>query len=77
MQEHFGLKSSICMGHSMGGGVCSLFASTFPECVDRLIMLDFVAFGEGRIVFLRNAHNMFENWLIIILNQKSNVKSNE
>lgn len=34
------------MGHSMGGGICSLFASTFPECVDRLVMLDFVAFGE-------------------------------
>ena len=45
-QEHFGLKSSVCMGHSMGGGICSLFASTFPECVDRLVMLDFVAFGE-------------------------------
>ena len=47
-QEHFGLKSSVCMGHSMGGGMCGMFAATFPECVDRLVMLDFVAFGEER-----------------------------
>ena len=36
------------MGHSMGGGMCGMFAATFPECVDRLVMLDFVAFGEER-----------------------------
>jgi len=30
-QEHFGLKRSVCMGHSMGGGMCGMFAATFPE----------------------------------------------
>ena len=45
-QEHFGLDKCLLMGHSMGGGICGLFASTFPERVHRLLMLDFIAFGS-------------------------------
>jgi pimeloyl-ACP methyl ester carboxylesterase len=32
------------IGHSLGAGVCSLFAAAFPEQVDRLILLDGAGF---------------------------------
>ena len=35
--DKFGL-----MGHSMGAGMCSLFAATYPEMVEALVMIDLV-----------------------------------
>jgi len=33
-------KSCIMLGHSMGGGLASLFSGTFPELVDKLILIE-------------------------------------
>lgn len=32
------------IGHSLGAGVCSLFAASFPEYVERLVLLDAASF---------------------------------
>jgi pimeloyl-ACP methyl ester carboxylesterase len=39
------VEKVILMGHSMGAGVASWYAATFPERVERLIMLDLISFG--------------------------------
>ena len=59
----------------MGGGICSLFASTFPECVDRLIMLDFVAFGEGVSYFVITLIICLKTGYSILIHILSNVMS--
>jgi pimeloyl-ACP methyl ester carboxylesterase len=33
--QHFGLHKFNLIGHSMGGGMSMIFASTYPECVSR------------------------------------------
>lgn len=38
--EHFGLQKVSIIGHSMGGSTGMLYASIYPENVDRLLMLD-------------------------------------
>lgn len=38
--EHFNLKSFYLMGHSMGGKTAMLFASLYPEMVEKLIVVD-------------------------------------
>ncbi len=38
--QHHNLKSIILLGHSMGGKVAMLFAVTYPEIVDKLIIAD-------------------------------------
>lgn len=40
--KHFGWKKFSLIGHSMGGGMASLYAGTFPEQVQALIMLDLI-----------------------------------
>jgi pimeloyl-ACP methyl ester carboxylesterase len=35
-----GISRASLIGHSMGGGVCSLFAGAFPERIDRLILIE-------------------------------------
>ena len=37
MVARFGL-----LGHSMGAGMCSLFAAVYPEMVEALVMIDLV-----------------------------------
>lgn len=38
--EHFNLQKVSILGHSMGGSTGVLYASLYPENVDRLLMLD-------------------------------------
>jgi esterase len=38
--QHYKLDNVSIIGHSMGGKVAMLFASTYPEMVDRLIVAD-------------------------------------
>lgn len=38
--QHHNLKNIILLGHSMGGKVAMLFAVTYPEIVDKLIIAD-------------------------------------
>lgn len=40
--KHFGWKEVNLLGHSMGGGVAMLYAGTFPEKVNKIVMLDLV-----------------------------------
>lgn len=40
--QHFGWNKVSCMGHSLGAGLISMFASLFPEKVESAIFLDFV-----------------------------------
>lgn len=40
--SHMGLDKFGLMGHSMGAGMSSLFAATFPEMVEALVMIDLV-----------------------------------
>lgn len=35
-----GLEKCILLGHSMGAGIASLFASTFPERVEKLVLVE-------------------------------------
>lgn len=38
--DQAGLQSVVLMGHSMGAGIACLFAATFPERVDRLVLIE-------------------------------------
>lgn len=38
--EELGLERLSLMGHSLGAGVCAIWAGTFPERVERLVMLE-------------------------------------
>ena len=38
--KHYNLKNIILLGHSMGGKVAMLFAVTYPEFIDKLIIVD-------------------------------------
>ena len=38
--QHYNLKKIILLGHSMGGKVAMLFAVTYPEFIDKLIIAD-------------------------------------
>jgi len=38
--QHYDLKDSSIIGHSMGGKVAMLFATTYPELVEKLIVAD-------------------------------------
>lgn len=40
--KHFELSKFSLMGHSMGGGISALFSATYPEMVERLILVDSV-----------------------------------
>ena len=40
--DHVGLTRFGMMGHSMGAGMCSLFAATYPQMVQALVMIDLV-----------------------------------
>eukprot|EP00095_Tigriopus_kingsejongensis_P008474 maker-scaffold18_size714446-snap-gene-4.12 protein:Tk08474 transcript:maker-scaffold18_size714446-snap-gene-4.12-mRNA-1 annotation:"probable serine hydrolase" len=40
--KHFGLGKFSLMGHSMGGGISTLFSSTHPDMVQSLILLDVI-----------------------------------
>lgn len=40
IQRHFGWGKFSLLGHSMGGGISSLYAGTFPDKIAALIMLD-------------------------------------
>ena len=40
--SHLGLDKFGLMGHSMGAGMASLFAATYPEMVEALVMIDLV-----------------------------------
>jgi len=40
--QHMGYTKFGLMGHSMGAGMCSVFAGTFPEMVEALIMIDLI-----------------------------------
>lgn len=40
LYDHFGLASAHLMGHSLGGHIALRFAATFPELVQKLILLD-------------------------------------
>ncbi|CAM1327518.1 SERHL2 (predicted) [Pycnogonum litorale] len=42
MINHFGFKSVSLMGHSLGAGVSSIFASLYPELVRKALFFDFV-----------------------------------
>jgi pimeloyl-ACP methyl ester carboxylesterase len=44
-QDYFNLDRCLLMGHSLGAGMCGMFASAFPERVDRLIMMDLITFS--------------------------------
>jgi pimeloyl-ACP methyl ester carboxylesterase len=35
-----GFDRASLIGHSMGGGICSLFAGSFPDAVDRLVLIE-------------------------------------
>ncbi len=37
---HFGLSRFSLMGHSMGGGMSTIFAATHPEMVEKLVVFD-------------------------------------
>jgi len=47
--EYMGWDKFGLLGHSMGAGMCSLFAATFPEYVEALIMLDLVKPSSRRV----------------------------
>lgn len=38
--DHYQLKDSVLLGHSMGGKTAMLFATTYPELVSKLIIAD-------------------------------------
>jgi pimeloyl-ACP methyl ester carboxylesterase len=40
LYRDLGFERASVIGHSMGGGVCSLFAGAFPEHLDRLILIE-------------------------------------
>jgi len=40
VSNHLNLDNFNIMGHSMGAGMCMVFAATFPECVKRLVQLE-------------------------------------
>lgn len=42
IQKHFGWQKVSVMGHSMGGFVSFMFATSFPESVDFLVCFDFL-----------------------------------
>ena len=39
---HLGISKFGLLGHSMGAGMSSLFAATYPEMVSALVMIDLV-----------------------------------
>ncbi|TRY79156.1 hypothetical protein TCAL_16122 [Tigriopus californicus] len=45
LQNEFGWSKFDILGHSFGAGMAGWFASVFPDCVERLIMIDMTAFG--------------------------------
>jgi len=47
--DHMGWEKFGLLGHSMGAGMCSLYAATFPEHVHALIMLDLVKPSSRRV----------------------------
>ena len=38
--RHCGLAHASLIGHSMGGAICSIFAGSYPEKIDRLILIE-------------------------------------
>eukprot|EP00092_Neocalanus_flemingeri_P017820 GFUD01019284.1.p1 GENE.GFUD01019284.1~~GFUD01019284.1.p1 ORF type:complete len:332 (-),score=109.14 GFUD01019284.1:206-1201(-) len=47
--SHMGWDRFGLVGHSMGAGMCSLYAATFPEHVQALIMIDLVKPSSRRL----------------------------
>ena len=45
VQIHFGWEKSTIIAHSMGAAIAAWFASTFPEHIDRLAMIDLINVG--------------------------------
>ena len=43
--QNLGLKQAVLMGHSLGAFIAIVFAATYPELVDRLILVD----GGGKL----------------------------
>jgi pimeloyl-ACP methyl ester carboxylesterase len=58
--RHLGLKSINVLGHSMGGFVAQEFAITYPECVDKLILVATSSSNSRR----NNA--LFSNWALAL-----------
>lgn len=42
ISRHYGWKTFALLGHSMGAGICSVYASLYPDKVDALLMIDLV-----------------------------------
>jgi proline iminopeptidase len=40
VRQHFGLHRMVLLGHSWGAGVAALYASRYPERIERLVIVD-------------------------------------
>ena len=59
--EKFGL-----MGHSMGAGMSSMFAATYPDMVDALVMIDLVKpVGRKTENLIENTREAVDTFLAI------------
>lgn len=45
-----GVRTVSLVGHSMGGGLCQLFAAAYPELVDRLLSCSLIVIG-GNLIY--------------------------
>lgn len=55
-----GFVQAALIGHSMGGGVCSLFAGAFPEMVRRLVLIEGL---RPAMLAPEPAHVRLRNWV--------------
>jgi len=49
LQLHFGWDKCHVIGHSMGAGLAAMFASIFPQHVERLVLLDLLMVGPTKV----------------------------
>jgi len=49
LQHYYGWDKCHLIGHSMGAAMCAMFASIFPQRVDRLILLDLIQVGPTKV----------------------------
>ncbi len=64
--DHFKLQHSVLVGHSLGGHICSKFASIYPGEVSKLVLID--GMGPPRIPGSENIHARIDSWRMHINN---------
>ena len=64
--SHMGLEKFGLMGHSMGAGMSSMFAATYPDMVEALVMIDLVKpVGRKTENLIENTREAIDTFLAI------------